>query len=134
MGVHAAWLTTPALLVVVQVGSMMIKSPGWAPSIALWMLAEAATCVGAWPPIVTVTVSIDCLAFDGWPAVAVLAVVITSSPHCASEPPYWSCCWMGQSGTLLGTLTTMRESLQLLRCAVLPPMVTDPFPCEAPKP
>jgi len=30
--------------------------------------------------MVTVTVSIDCLAFDGWPLVAVLAVLMTSSP------------------------------------------------------
>src|SRR3981189_1211770 len=69
---------------VAQVGSIMSKSPGWAASIALWMLAEARTWTGALPPIVTVTVSIDCLAFDGWPAPAVLAVVMTSSPHFAS--------------------------------------------------
>jgi hypothetical protein len=42
------------------------------------MLAEAAMCFGVLPPIVTVTVSIDCLAFDGWPGAAVLAVVMTN--------------------------------------------------------
>src|SRR5437763_1735522 len=55
--VHA--VATPAA--VVQVGSIMIRSPGDAASIAAWTEAVGATCVGALPPIVTVTVSIDCL-------------------------------------------------------------------------
>jgi hypothetical protein len=52
---------------------------------AAWTEAVAGTGVGALPPMVTVTVSIDDWAFDG-PVVAVLAVVMTSSPHCAAEP------------------------------------------------
>src|SRR5450631_2593436 len=47
-------------VVVVQVGSTMIRSPGWAESIAAWIEPEAATWVGAFPPTVTVTVSTDC--------------------------------------------------------------------------
>jgi hypothetical protein len=71
----------------VQVGSTMIRSPGMAKSIADWIVLnvvggeaatpDATTCTGALPPIVTVTVSIDCLAFEG-PVVAVLAVVIVN--------------------------------------------------------
>ena len=49
------------------------------------------TWVGALPPIVTVTVSIDCLP---------PAAVITSWPHLAGAvvagPPYCTCCWIGQ--------------------------------------
>src|SRR6266576_3105857 len=70
---------------VAQVGSIMSKSPGLAASIALWMLAEARTWTGALPPIVTVTLSIDCLAFDGCTA---------------------------QFGTPVGTLPVMSKSLQ----------------------
>src|ERR1700704_599789 len=102
---------------VAQVGSIMSKSPGLAASIALWMLAEARTWTGALPPIVTVTVSIDCLAFDGWPGPAVWAVVMTSSPHFASGvvpvgPPYCACCCTAQFGTPVGTLPVMSKSLQ----------------------
>ena len=57
----------------------MIRSPGIAPSMAVWIEPEAATWVGTLPPIVTVTVSIDCLP---------LPAVMTSSPHCAVDPPY----------------------------------------------
>src|SRR5205807_9834031 len=64
--VHAT--VPPAVLV--QVGSIMIRSPGLAASIAAWTESVGATCVGALPPIVTVTVSIDCLP---------LAAVMTSS-------------------------------------------------------
>src|SRR5258708_1734329 len=77
---------TPAVVTVQvggPVGSTMIRSPGLAASIALWMLPVAATWVGALPPMVTVTESTDCLP---------LAAVITSSPHCALEPPYCACC------------------------------------------
>src|SRR5882672_9825417 len=66
----AAWVWTVVLLVhatglvgaaaVLQVGSMMIRSPGLAASIAAWIEPEAATWVGALPPTVTVTVSTDC--------------------------------------------------------------------------
>src|SRR6266436_6082423 len=99
-----------------QVGSTMSKSPGEAASIALWMLSEARMCFGGLPPIVTVTVSIDCLAFDGWPAAAVLAVVMTSSPHFAAVVPagvYCACCCTAQFGRLVGALPVMVESLHL---------------------
>src|SRR6266581_5422442 len=43
----------------VQVGSIMIKSPGLALSMAAWMLPDAATWVGALPPMVTLIESID---------------------------------------------------------------------------
>ena len=66
----AAWVWTAVLLVhatglvgaaaVAQVGSTMIRSPGLAASIAAWIEPEAATWVGALPPTVTVTASIDC--------------------------------------------------------------------------
>src|SRR6267143_3464563 len=66
----AAWVWTVVLLVhapglvgaaaVAQVGSMMIRTPGLAASIAAWIESEAATWVGALPPTVTVTVSTDC--------------------------------------------------------------------------
>ena len=39
----------------------MIRSPGLATSIAAWIESVAATWVGALPPMVTVTVSTDCL-------------------------------------------------------------------------
>src|SRR5947207_14010523 len=96
------------------------------------MLAVGATRVGALPPIVTVTVSIDCFAFDGCPAAAVLTVVITSSPHCAGKPPYCACCCTAQLGTPEGTETTIWVSFQLLTDALTPPIVTVPVP--APKP
>ena len=44
-----------------NVGSTMSMSPGCAWSIAVWIEPEAGTWVGAFPPTVTVTVSIDCL-------------------------------------------------------------------------
>src|ERR1700686_694620 len=77
------WLAAPVVahgpaVVAMQVGSTMIKSPGNAASIALWMLPEARTCFGVLPPIVTVTVSIDCLP---------LAAVMTSCPHCVDVAP-----------------------------------------------
>jgi hypothetical protein len=53
--------TAGPVAVVEQVGSMMIKSPGAAKSIASWIDCDAETCVGAGPPIVMVTASIDCL-------------------------------------------------------------------------
>src|SRR6267143_2211315 len=66
----AAWVWTVVLLVhapglvgaaaVAQVGSMMIRTPGLAASIAAWIESDAATWVGALPPTVTVTVSTDC--------------------------------------------------------------------------
>src|ERR1035438_738525 len=100
---------------VTQVGSTMIKSPGAAASMAPWIVAEAATCVGALPPMVTVTVSTDCLP---------LPDVMTSCPHCAVdvEPPglrfsYCACCWMVQLGTPLGTCTTIVLVFQLLMVA-----------------
>src|SRR5467141_521209 len=89
-----------------NVGSMMIKSPGAALSIALWIEPKARTCVGALPPIVTVTVSIDCLP---------LAAVITSWPHCIAEPLYCACCWIGQvdwAAVRAGTVPVMTRSPQ----------------------
>jgi hypothetical protein len=44
----------------------MIKSPGSAASIAAWIESDGATCFGVLPPIVTVTVSIDCLPWKVW--------------------------------------------------------------------
>jgi len=93
----------------VQVGSTMSKSPGEA------RRSRSGCCpsedVLRWlPPIVTVTVSIDCLAFDGAPAPAVLAVVMTSSPHLAAVVPagvYCACCCTAQFGTPTGTLPVM---------------------------
>ena len=126
--VHAA--VAPA--VVVQVGSTIIKSPGEARSIAVWMLPEAATCLGVLPPTVTVTASIDCLP---------LPAVIISSPQLAEELLYCVCCWMTQAGTGVGlqvaeavmqvdvgpgTVTVIDGSLQppLGMIALTPPMVT----------
>src|SRR5258705_4056007 len=79
------WLaaTAGAVEVAGVVGSTIIRSPGWAASMALWMLAVAATCVGALPPLVTGMPSVDCLP---------LLAVTTSSPHSALEPPYCTCC------------------------------------------
>src|SRR4029077_451313 len=111
-------------VVVLQVGSMMIKSPGLAASIAPWIEPEAATWVGALPPTVTVTASTDCLP---------LPAVITSSPQRACEPPYCACCWMVHRGTCgdpavaPGTVSTICVSLQLVILAVgtgMPPIVT----------
>src|SRR5437870_13012209 len=53
--VHA--VATPAAGV--EVGSIMIRSPGDAASIAAWTEAVGATSPGAFPPLVTVTVSMD---------------------------------------------------------------------------
>ena len=58
---YAALPDVGVVATVVQFGSTMSKSPGAAASIALWSLALALTCVGALPPMVTVTASIDCL-------------------------------------------------------------------------
>src|SRR5579864_9068241 len=89
---------------VLHVGSTMIRSPGAAPSIALWIVPEAETWVGALPPMVTVTVSIDCLP---------LPAVITNSPHCAAEPPYCACCCTAQAGTFEGTVPVIFVSVQV---------------------
>src|SRR6267378_2482537 len=81
--VAAEWVA-PAVVhavgpvVVAQVGSTIIRSPGEAASMALWIEPDAETWTGALPPIVTVMVSIDC-----WP----LPAVITNSPHCAVDTP-----------------------------------------------
>src|SRR6516162_9024158 len=101
---------------VVQVGTMMIRSPGAAASILLWIESEALTWVGVFPPIVTVTVSIDCLPFPA---------VMSSCPHCAVDPPYCACCCIAQLGTLLGTVTSIAVSDQLSMTAALPPIVTE---------
>src|SRR6202035_2110016 len=122
---------TPLVVAVLQVGSTISRSPGVAASIAAWIDAEAAIWVGTLPPIVTVTVSIDWIPVP--PAVAG-AVVISSWPHCAVEPPYEACCCTGQFGTPLGTATWIDVSLQPVpvRAAVTPPIVT--VPAVAPKP
>src|SRR5882762_11031965 len=69
--------------------------------------------------MVTVTVSTDCLALDGWPEGAVFAVVITSWPHLAGAlaagPPYCTCCWTGQLNALprfAGTVAVIAKSPQ----------------------
>src|SRR5437016_10731952 len=103
----------------------MSKSPGLAWSIAAWIEPEPRTCFGALPPIVTVTVSIDCLAFDGWPAAAVLAVVMTSSPQRAVDPPYCTCCCTAHSGTAVAcTVPVIVVSLQLTPWSGMPHTVT----------
>ena len=56
-----------------QVGSTMIRSPGAAASIALGS-SGGGDVVGALPPMVTVTASMDCLP---------LPAVMTNWPHCA---------------------------------------------------
>src|SRR5580700_6113695 len=104
-----------------QFGSMMIRSPGCALSIALWMEAFAATCVGALPPIVTVTVSIDLLPF---------AALMNNWPHSANDPWYCACCCTAQAGTPPGTVRTMVVSFQVVMLAagtLTPPMLTDPL-------
>src|SRR5579862_9099647 len=121
----AALLHATCVAALVQVGSMMIKSPGLAASIAAWIEPDAATCVGDLPPMVTVTVSIDC-----WP----FAAVICSWPHCAVEPPYCACCCTAQLGTPGGTVTVIEVSLQAVTGALIPPIVTLPLPWAAPKP
>ncbi len=87
---------------------MMIRSPGLAASIALWMLADAATWVGALPPTVTVTVSMDCLP---------LAAVMTNWPHCVEVVPvglYCACCCMRAiRHAAVGTVPVIVVSLQL---------------------
>src|ERR1700676_3583188 len=95
-------VVTPAV-VVVQVGSTMSRSPGLAASILLWIVSVAAMWVGALPPTVTVTVSMDCFP---------LAAVITNSPHCAVEPPYCACCVIEQLDKPEGTLTLIWVSDQ----------------------
>src|SRR4029077_15591108 len=100
--VHAALVVGVAAAA--QVGSTMSKSPGLAMSIAAWIEPEAATWVGAFPPTVTVTVSIDC-----WPA----AVVMTSSPHWVDVVPegaYCACCCTAQFGNPLGTIPVIVAS------------------------
>src|ERR1700730_9778846 len=84
------------------------------------MVPEAGTCVGAFPPTVTVTVSIDCLPFPA---------VIINSPHWAGEPWYIVCCCIpqagiGRDGVPPGTVTMICESVQLVTAAGIPPMVT----------
>src|SRR5579859_953771 len=87
------------------------------------MVFPGARRVGALPPMVTVTVSIDCLP---------LPAVMTSSPHrvaCPGAPvvlgfPYCTCCWTAQAGTLPGTVTVMEVSDQLVMVVAAPPMVT----------
>ncbi|VWC31989.1 hypothetical protein BCO37747_06907 [Burkholderia contaminans] len=84
------------------------------------------------PPIVTVTASIDRLP---------LPAVITSSPHCVAGAPI---CWIvqvdgtfsdGSDGRLRsGASTTIFESLHDTTGAVTPAIVTEPLPCDAPKP
>ena len=69
----------------------MMRSPGLAASMAVWMLPLAKTWVGALPPIVTVTVSTVDLPLS--------PLVMTNSPHCAAEPPYCACCCMPHAGT-----------------------------------
>ena len=64
------------------------------------------------PPTVTVTVSIDCL-----PS----ALVMTSSPQRTLRP--WPR-WTAHRGTVVGTVTTICVSLQLLMAAGCPPIVT----------
>src|SRR6516165_1169900 len=81
----------------------MIRSPGAAPSSADWIVCPPARTVGCLPPIVTVTVSTDWLP---------LAAVITSSPHCAAEPPYTACCCTVQSGTPAGTVPVIEVLVQ----------------------
>ncbi len=55
--------------------------------------------------MVTVTVSIDCLP---------LAAVMTSSPHCAVEPPYCDLLLdAGSPARRVGTVPVMVASLQL---------------------
>ena len=56
VAVHAT--CTVGVAVAAHVGSTMIKSPGFAASIAAWIDPVAATWVGDFPPTVTVTVSI----------------------------------------------------------------------------
>src|SRR5690242_5968338 len=111
---------------------MMMRSPGAALSTAvcsgfgriapkivlLGLLVE--TRVGALPPIVTVTVSIDFVP---------LLVVMMSSPHCAVGCPV--CCKL-QFGTPVGTVTLMLPSVHDCIGAFTRPIVTEP--CEAPKP
>src|SRR5579864_2824841 len=99
-----------------HVGSIMSRSPGAAASILAWMLSELLTWVGALPPMVTVTVSTDCLP---------LPAVMVNSPHCAVEPLYCVCCCITQLGTPLGTVTAICVSDQLETTAAIPPTVTE---------
>ncbi len=108
----------------------MMRSPGVALSIAIWraLLSEFSPLiyVGGLPPIVTVTVSMDCLP---------LPEVMTSSPHRAAVVAV--VCWMLQldcAAVRLGTLTTIWASLQETTGAFTPPIITDPVPRVLPKP
>src|SRR6516164_1488940 len=94
----------------------MIRSPGIAASIAPWIVLEALTWVGAFPPMVTFTASTDCLP---------LPAVITSCPHSAAEPPNCACCCIGHAGTPDGTVTVIDRSVQPVIAAGIPPMVTE---------
>ena len=83
------------------------------------------TWVGVLPPIVTVTVSTDCLPF---------AAVITSSAHCAGGALR---CWTAQAGTPLGTVPRISVSLQLTPVSAratpsLPTRATVPGPLPKP--
>ncbi len=75
---HAAGAPVTAVQVGLPVGSMVMRSPGLAASIAAWTLAIAATWVGTLPPMVTVTVSMDNLP---------LAAVMTNSAQTALDVP-----------------------------------------------
>src|SRR6267378_6438711 len=93
--------------------------------------------------MVTVTVSTDCLALDGWPEGAVFAVVITSWPHLAGAlaagPPYCCCCCTRQLnafGRFAGTVAVMDRSPQLADrfSEVLPSALTrETVPAVVPK-
>src|SRR5579864_1243882 len=100
---------------VLHVGSTMIRSPGAAASMALWIVPEAWTWTGFLPPMVTVTVSIDCLP---------LPAVMTNSPHCAAKPPYCACCCTAQAGTFEGTSPVIVPSFQVTLVKASPPTVT----------
>src|SRR5580692_3408395 len=138
-----------AEVLVVQVGSTISRSPGAAASIALWTVWVEETCVGALPPMITVTESIDCL---------LLPAVTTSSPQYAKlrpaggfdfaglpkepptlpGPPYCTCCCTAHGCTWLaavpvaGTVTVIDVSDQLVIAAGTPPMVTAETAVQAP--
>src|ERR1700739_3804208 len=80
------------------------------------MVWPPAKRVGALPPTVTVTVSMDCLP---------LAAVITSSPQSAWLVPAGTLlCCCAHAGTVSGTVPVMVVSLQLTFVSAAPPTVT----------
>src|SRR5436309_14015479 len=86
----------------------IIMSPGDAASIHAWIVPpQSPSTFGCFPPIVTVTLSTDCLPFPA---------VMTNWPHSVGVAPgaYCGCCWMLQAGTLAGAVTTICVSLQLV--------------------